>query len=580
MKRNSPATAVKQAPAARAKPLDALGPDAELDLWKRLGQLNAQLRDTRDAEKVLVQALRTSQDFFRAAEGCVTFIEPGRERADVLHSAPADCRWDLDLLGGFLRGRKVTVPPDTMLARVRRQGRMWGALVVRHPGADFHWDLRQAFSSIGAAAAQLAERIDEQRIREVREQIDHKMLEEISPKSLSYQILHGIRSLIGYDHSAALLTRDQDNALLEVVGEQIAWRKAKSHKVGLKLPLAPRVLDLLTRNVVYGFDREGEAWRDWTDSQAAPLAELLDYNRDGLPANLSTAEGSMLCAPLVTRHGVLGVLKVSAVAPGAFGPYEAEVISKFLPQAAIALQNIRQTESLQLRVRAAERQQAMADLARGVSHDLNNAIGAVIPLVQQMQADLEADVFEPHVGRDDLAEIERSLRVCRRILGGMLGFARSAARNASEVYLQHEVDATLSVFREGFERHRIDLAVEVPADLPPLFGIQADIDQLLLNLIGNARDALSPGGRLLIRAAAAGEQIELRVEDNGCGIPPENLPRIEEPFFTTKPSGNGLGLSICRSIVSNLRGRLRIDSQVGRGTTVMVYLPRHKEAEA
>jgi signal transduction histidine kinase len=303
----------------------------------------------------------------------------------------------------------------------------------------------------------------------------------------------------------------------------------------------------------------------------------LDYNRDDLPSRLSTAEGAMLCAPLATRNGVLGVLKVSAIAPGTFGRHEADVISRFLPQAAIALQNIRRTESLELRMRSAERKQAMADLARGVSHDLNNAIGAVIPLVQQMRVDLDAGALAPDVARDDLREVERSLQVCRRILGGMLGFARGASRNASEVYLRHEIECALAVFKEGFERHRIEVIADVPDHLPPLFGIQADIDQLLLNLIGNARDATPPGGLLTITARQLADQIELTVADTGCGISPEQLAKIEEPFFTTKKTGSGLGLSICRSIVSQMRGRLRIASQPGKGTVVTVTFPNQQE---
>jgi two-component system NtrC family sensor kinase len=573
MKRAATRKPVSTAAADRARPLDQISPEVELDLLKRLGQLNAQLRDSRDADKVLSLALRTSLDFFGVSQGCVATIHPSRDEVEIPQKLPADSQWDRDLLVGFLRGRKVVIPPDLMIARVRRHGRMWGALVVRSPGADFRWDLRQAFSSIGATAAQLAERIDEERLRDVRAQIDHKILDQISPKSLSYQILHGIRSLVGYDHSAALLTCDKDHVLLEIVGEQVAWRKAKSLKVGQKLPLDRSVLGLLEGNAVYGFDREGSRWRDWTETQAAPLADLLDYNRDELPARLSTAEGAMLCAPLATRYGVLGVLKVSAVAPGTFGPHEADVISRFLPQAAIALQNIRRTESLELRMRSAERKQAMADLARGVSHDLNNAIGAVIPLVQQMRADLDAGELAPDVARDDLREVERSLQVCRRILGGMLGFARGAARNASEVYLRHEIDCALAVFKEGFERHRIEVIADVPENLPPLFGIQADIDQLLLNLIGNARDATPPGGLLTITARQLPDQIELTVADTGCGIDPEQLAKIEEPFFTTKKTGSGLGLSICRSIVSQMRGRLRIASQPGRGTVVTVTFP-------
>lgn len=561
-------------PAPPARGVTRMTSEAECDLIRRLWQLETRLRNSVEVEKALSSALRLSLDFFGASEGCVAVSRPGHDDAEVRLPSPASAAWDRRLLAEFLRGEKVAVPADMMLARVRRFDRMWGALVIRAPGAEFEWDARKAFSSIGTIATQIIERMSDERLREVRARIDHKIIEQIAPKDLFYQILHGLRSLIGYDHSAALLIAGDEQTTLEIVGEQIAWRKAKSLQIGTKLPLDKSVHELLSREVVYGFEREGgRSWRGWNDSDGAALARLLDYNRDRRELPTASAENAMLCAPLVTRHGVLGVLKVAAVHPGTFGDYEARILSQFLPQVAVALQNLRRTESLEQRMRAAERKQAMADLARAVSHDINNAIGAVMPLVQQLRDDLQTGAFVQEVAATDLAEIEQSLQLCRRIFGGMLGFARGAARRVSEVYLHHELDGTLGVFREGLERQGIRVAVDVRSDLPPLVGNQGDIDQLLLNLLANARDATQSGGEIAIRANLAGDRLELSISDNGCGISPELMRKIQEPFFTTKSSGNGLGLSICRSIVAQMRGRMEIESAPDVGTTVRINFP-------
>jgi signal transduction histidine kinase len=95
----------------------------------------------------------------------------------------------------------------------------------------------------------------------------------------------------------------------------------------------------------------------------------------------------------------------------------------------------------------------------------------------------------------------------------------------------------------------------------------------LLNLVSNARDATAAGDRLTIRASGTGRSIELIVEDSGCGIPSEHLSKIQEPFFTTKASGHGLGLAICRSIVAQMRGQLTIESVPGSGTRVLASFP-------
>jgi signal transduction histidine kinase len=265
---------------------------------------------------------------------------------------------------------------------------------------------------------------------------------------------------------------------------------------------------------------------------------------------------------------------------GAFSHYEVELVSQFLPQAAVALQNARRAESLQQRVLIAERKHAMSDLARGVSHDVNNALGAILPLVQQLRAEAGEGTLESAVAAGDLAQIECSIQVCRRIFGGMLKIAQGTSRNTSEVSIRHAAESALAILREGLERSGVCLVVEIPPDLPSFFGVQGDVEQLLLNLISNARDATKAGDSLVIRASHDGSTIELVVEDTGCGIPKEHLERVQEPFFTTKANGHGLGLAICRSIVAQMRGQLRIESAPGAGTRVRALFPVPSEETA
>jgi two-component system NtrC family sensor kinase len=512
-------------------------------------------------------------DLFGAGEGAVVAIDPGVMGVRVLLSMPDDSLWDRTMLAGFLRGEKVRVPPELMLARIRRHGRMWGALAVRAADTSFHWDSRQAFSSIGSLANELIDEIDRERIREVRARVDRKILEQSHPKHLSYELLHGIRSLTGYDHSAALLIHDADSGTLEIVAEQIAWQKAKGQNVGRKLPLSAPLRELLNRPFVCGFNRQGRGWINWTGTDATGLAELLDYDESAVRGGPTPAEGAILCASLATRAGLLGILKIASVHPGAFCSYEVDLISQFLPQAAVTLQNAHRAESLEQRVLIAERKHAMADLARGVSHDVNNALGAVLPLVQQLREEIAEKELDPEMAAGDLRQIEHSIQVCRRIFGAMVHFARGTARNPSEVSLAHAVDSAVAIFREGLERHGVRLIIDIPLDLPPLIAVQADVEQLLLNLISNARDATGPDDQVTIQARSLSANLELIVEDTGCGIPKDHLTKLQEPFFSTKPNGHGLGLAICRSIVAQLRGQFLIESKPGAGTRVRAVFP-------
>lgn len=542
-------------------------------LWK----LRNQLREGRDPEKVLKASLRLGMDHFQASEGCIAWVRPTGGHARVLFAVPGGSWWDGGLIAGFLRGEKVRVPLDTMLARIRRHGRMWGAFVLRTLGREYHWDDRQGLSSIGALANELIDQIDQERVREVRARVDRKVLEQSQPKHLFYEVLHGIRSLTSYDHSAMLMTYDPDADALEVVAEQIAWQKAKGRDVGREVPLNAALRTFLAKVQVFGFDRHGRGWTDWTGTDATALAEALDFDGGRASQPASPQQGAILCAPLATRAGLLGVLKVASIEAGSFGRYEADLLAQFLPQAAVALQNARRAESLEQKVLIAERKHAMADLARGVSHDVNNTLGVVLPLVQQVREDLANGELDPEQLAVDLREIERSAQACRRIFANMLGFARGLGRDQSAVSLAQAVEASLAFLGNSLERRGVRVVVDLPDDLPSLLGAQADLQQLLLNLIGNARDATEAGDTVTIRARVTDGHVALEVEDTGRGMTREQLARSQEPFFTTKEDGHGLGLAICRSIVAQMRGQFQIESTFGEGTRVRALFPIDQE---
>ena len=132
--------------------------------------------------------------------------------------------------------------------------------------------------------------MDRERMLEVRDRIDRKIMEQIHPKDLFYQILDGLRSLTHYDHSSALLIRENGEDTLRVVAEQISWTKARSHRIGLTLPLDSALQPTLASAQIHGFDRRGDDWSEWTGKPVARLAEMLDYNRGGPTATRRSAK--------------------------------------------------------------------------------------------------------------------------------------------------------------------------------------------------------------------------------------------------------------------------------------------------
>ena len=557
-----------------------MNPEAEAKLLRFLDRLDGRLKSVGDDQKALWLSLRSTCDFLKATDACVAVLPPGKALAELMFVIPREGVWDLDLLTAFLHRQKPAIPSHTLLAPLNRRNRLWAVLGLRTRGSEFDRNVDlPALHRIARAVSESIHGMDWKRIVEVRSQIDHKIMEQLRPKDLFYQILHGLRSLTRYDHSAALLICDERGDALELVAEQVAWRKGKSRRIGLRLPLSETSWDLMHDGAVYGFDREGDHWREWQGQKAAPWAELLDYNRptDGL--DFVPREAALLCAPLGTRDGALGVLRVAARHPRTFGAYEAELLQRFMPLAAIAIQNSQRTEILETKMLEAEKKHAIANLARGVSHDVNNALGSVLPLVQQMLADLRAGPIETHLLADDIQQIEQSLQTCRRIFGGMLAMARGSGQKIGEGSITRAIESTLPILKDSFRRQAIHLDLDLSDNLPVVKGGQGDLEQLLLNLMTNARDAMPTGGTLSLQTRPFSDGVEVLIQDSGCGIPSEHLSRIHEPFFTTKHNGNGLGLSICRSIVWDMRGDLKINSREGKGTQVRVLLPAVKERD-
>jgi len=541
--------------------------DRELALLHVQAGLSQDLDRVRRPDKALKIGLRTARDFFGADEGCIAVMRPGGPSPELRYLVPSDSEWDASWLAHGRAEARGARPADVAFAPLRRRGRLWGLLVLRRRGGSFDRNEVRELSRFGAVFSGLIQRIDRHRLFDVRARIDRKVMEQLRPKDLFYQILHGLRTLTRYDHSAAVLLHHPGPSTLELVAEQITWRKAKSDRIGATQPLGEEARKLLESGTVYGFDRRGDEWVEWQGRQAGALARALATGVGDRPL------GCLLCAPLMGRHGLLGVLSIASSHPGSLGRYEAHLVQDFLPQAVVAIRNLRRAESLELGMLEAEKKHVMANLARGVSHDVNNALGAMLPLVQQMLDDVRHDRLDQDELERDLEQLEVSVQVCRRIFGGMLSFAKGSASSLGQGDLGRAVQSTLSVLAEGLRSCGIAVEVDVPERMPCVRGRQGDLEQLVLNLASNARDAMSDGGRLVIRARLDEDEVLLTISDTGRGIPVDELERVSEPFYSTKPHGNGLGLSICRSIVWELGGRMTIESEPGQGTSLTVRLP-------
>src|SRR6516164_6909385 len=278
----------------------------DVALWAFLDVLKNYLRAVREDQNALRLSLRRTCEHFKVDDGCIAIATPGGSRAQVIAVIPRGGKWDLACLGAFLQRQRPRIPPNTIMAPVHRRGRLWAVLALRGPREFQIPSDYIALRRVAKLISESIEVIDWQRNIDVRSQIDRKILEQLRPQDLFYQILHGLRSLTHYDHSSALLICDPRENTLELVAEQIAWLKGKSRRIGLKLPLNEDVWTLLRNNTVYGFDRWNGSWEEWSGGRPTALAGLLDYNRVVENSASDSRESSMLCAPLATRDRVVG----------------------------------------------------------------------------------------------------------------------------------------------------------------------------------------------------------------------------------------------------------------------------------
>lgn len=225
-----------------------------------------------------------------------------------------------------------------------------------------------------------------------------------------------------------------------------------------------------------------------------------------------------------------------------------------------------------------EKHAAVGKLAAGVAHELNNPLTGVLTFSE----DLLADAPEDSPIREDLEIIMRETLRCRQIVRDLLDFSRQTTTNRTSVSLASVIKKTVKLVEKQAAFHNIAFDLQLSRKGLTVYADSNKIQQVILNLIINARDAMDGRGLLEIKTREVAEEpkAEIQVVDSGSGIPPENLDKIFEPFFSTKGDrGNGLGLAAVRSIVEEHGGQIEVQSIYGEGALFRVVWPTGKNEE-
>jgi signal transduction histidine kinase/CheY-like chemotaxis protein len=305
---------------------------------------------------------------------------------------------------------------------------------------------------------------------------------------------------------------------------------------------------------------------------------------------------SLVNVPLKAKDEVIGVLAVNnKIASKPFTDNDVHLLSALADYATIAIVNAqlyeetkRWSEELERKVeertqelRAAQEQllqseklASIGQLAAGVAHEINNPMGVILGFAQGILKTLPEDDSL----RKPLTTLEKESLRCKRIVQNLLDFARHSEPTPHLTNINELVDASCDLAEHQTSLQNVELVKGYDSALPSIRADPNQLEQVFINIMLNAYQAMPDGGTLHVTTRTVGSELQVIFADTGTGIPPENLQNIFDPFFTTKEvgEGTGLGLSVSYGIVKAHGGDIEVESQVGKGTTFVIKLPLDK----
>jgi C4-dicarboxylate-specific signal transduction histidine kinase len=299
---------------------------------------------------------------------------------------------------------------------------------------------------------------------------------------------------------------------------------------------------------------------------------------------------SILAVPLVIDKKLLGVINLSKKSSlKHYSDYDLHFLQRLKNEATIALSNallygrveeevhIRTNELIhtQKQLIQAEKLATVGTLAGGVAHEINNPLAAILTNAQMLSMDATREDE-----KESLKLIEDAAKRCRSIVQKLMVYSRKpqGSREVGDVDLEKVLNNSVSLLNYQLSQDNIKLNTIFKNKPFIIKGSQNELEQVLTNLILNAKDAIKhrkKSGNIDISMSREDGKIIIRVKDDGTGIPKEHINKIFDPFYTTKDvgKGTGLGLSICQSIIEEHKGSIAAESEEGKGSTFTVVLP-------
>ena len=300
---------------------------------------------------------------------------------------------------------------------------------------------------------------------------------------------------------------------------------------------------------------------------------------------------STVYIPLTTKGASIGVMCVSSLAPYMFSSEFVEFLTVIGNHIGVGVDNAnvhknikeayQDLKEVQEQIVWTEKLASLGKLAATIAHEINNPLAGVLNYIRLIIKQLSRNHFSP----EKLEDISRYLKImesetarCSEIVKDLLAFSRRTKITMESHRIEDIIEKTLNLISHELEMKELQLKKNIAPNLPKVKCDFKQIQQVLLNLMYNASEAMPSGGTLTItanRANGAKALLEVAISDTGCGISEKDMENIFEPFFTTKEEGKGvgLGLSVVYGIIARHNGTLAVESEPGKGSTFAIRLP-------
>ncbi len=283
----------------------------------------------------------------------------------------------------------------------------------------------------------------------------------------------------------------------------------------------------------------------------------------------------ILDAPIIFREDVLGILRVHFAEQREFSEEELLYITLLAERGAAVIQKAQLIEMQESRydqlALQTEKLAALGRMAAGIAHEINNPLAGILLFSTNMLK--KAPTEGPF--KEGLEIIIQETMRCKTIIEELLEFSRESKPNMFSTDINRVIEKALHILENECRLRRIKLEKHLSAEVPDLLLDANQIEQMFVNLLLNAIQAIDKEGTVTLWSYVSPDRKCVRIDlsDTGCGIPPEHLSKIFEPFFSTKPKGTGLGLAVTYGIVQKHGGHISASSQPGKGTLFVVEFP-------